>query len=37
VEPVDTALQAQTHNATNNLAHTFTQLPIPTYGQSKGK
>ena len=31
IEPVDTALQAQTHGTTQNLAHTFTQLPVSTY------
>ena len=32
VEPVDTKFQQETHTTSQNLAHTFTQVPIPTFG-----
>jgi hypothetical protein len=33
LEPVDTSLQQTVHQANGNLGHTFTQLPVPTYGK----
>ena len=35
VEPVDTESQQEARHLTQNLAHTFTQLPIATYGMNR--